>query len=306
MPNTLAHLGAQALVSRRIIPEAEHKWIYLGCLIPDLPWIAQRSLRVLVPSIDLYDLRLYAIAQSSLAVSLLLAGAFAAISRAPRRILAILALNSTLHLLLDALQTKWGSGVHLFAPFSWRLWNLGLFWPESVPTYALTGLGLVYVLWTARRPSPRATGFAFRSAPRIALAGSLLILYLVLPLALAPAVERSDSHFVQTLRNGEARAGREVEFDRDLYTYHEQRAVLRTFAGERLKVRGSDLQQTARVSVRAVFVDANTVRLYELHLHRVLIRDLASFLGLALVASVWGVSLLHPSHRRGLSREISE
>ena len=33
----------------------------------------------------------------------------------------ILALNSVFHLILDSLQTKWGNGVHLFAPVSWEV-----------------------------------------------------------------------------------------------------------------------------------------------------------------------------------------
>ena len=47
MPNTLAHLGVQALVTRTLLPRAELRWIALGCVIPDLPWIAQRALRTL-------------------------------------------------------------------------------------------------------------------------------------------------------------------------------------------------------------------------------------------------------------------
>ena len=50
--------------------------------------------------------------------------------------------NAALHLVLDALQTKWGSGVHFFAPVSWTSTNWGLFWPESIVTYGLTTLGV--------------------------------------------------------------------------------------------------------------------------------------------------------------------
>ncbi len=288
MPNTLAHLGAQALVSRGIIRDAELKWVYLGCLIPDFPWIAQRAVSVLIPSIDPYDLRLYVTAQASLAGSLLLAGSLAAASQAPRRTFPILALNCLLHLLLDALQTKWANGVHLLAPFSWRIWNVGLFWPESAPTYALSGLGLAYVLWAAcRRSSPAPISFQLRSSHRAATALGLLMLYLALPFLWAPAVERSDSHFVQTLRDHDARTGRVVEFDRASYVSRPGVAVIRTFAGEELKLPDSGLHESAQVSIRAMFLDPDTLRLRELHLLRAWIRVLASYLGLALVEAVW-------------------
>jgi hypothetical protein len=295
MPNTLAHLGAQALVSRAIIRDAEHKWIYLGCVLPDVPWMTQRVLRASIPGLDPYDLRLYAIAQSSLVVSLVLAGALAAVSETTRRVLAILTLNCLLHLLLDALQTKWANGVHLFAPFSWHIWNAGLFWPESTPAYALSGFGLVYVAWAARRASVDSTGFATRSTRRAVLAGTLLLLYLALPLAFAPAVERSDSHSVKTLRDRPARVGREVAFDRVLYTQSKEGPLLRSFAGEGLKVLDADVQGSAQVSVRGLFVDSHTVRAHELHVHRPRLRDLATLLGLGLVATVWAASIRRSS-----------
>ena len=67
MPNTLAHLGVQGFITHAAIKDAEPKWIAFGCLIPDLPWILQRAIAVLLPQVDGYELRLYAIAQASLA-----------------------------------------------------------------------------------------------------------------------------------------------------------------------------------------------------------------------------------------------
>ena len=147
MPNTLAHLGVQGFLTRTIIREADIKWIFLGALIPDFPWIARRAILFLIPQVDPIDLRLYAIAQSSLAGCLLLAAAISLLTYKPLRIFIILAINSLLHLLIDALQTKWGNGVHLLAPVSWHTWNLGYFWPETMATYALTVLGVIYVLY---------------------------------------------------------------------------------------------------------------------------------------------------------------
>ncbi len=65
MPNTLAHLGVQGLTTRSLLKDADYKWIYLGCIIPDLPWILQRIVMYVYPGIDPYDLRLFVIIQST-------------------------------------------------------------------------------------------------------------------------------------------------------------------------------------------------------------------------------------------------
>ncbi len=147
MPNTLAHLGLQGILTRAVIRKADIKWIFLGALIPDFPWIARRAILIVFPQVDAIDLRLYTIAQSSLAGCLLIAIAISLLTYKPFRIFIILAMNSFLHLLIDALQTKWGNGVHLLAPASWHTWNLGYFWPETMVTYTLTVLGVIYFLY---------------------------------------------------------------------------------------------------------------------------------------------------------------
>ena len=45
MPNTLAHLCVQGIATRSLIKDADLKWIYTGCVIPDVPWILQRVIR---------------------------------------------------------------------------------------------------------------------------------------------------------------------------------------------------------------------------------------------------------------------
>ena len=154
MPNTLAHVGVQVAISRALWRDAELRWISLGCVIPDLPWIAQRAITTLLPQIDPYEMRFYAVAQASLAVSLVACAGFALLSRRPRHLFLLLSVNAVLHLLLDALQTKWANGVHLFAPFSWTIWNAGWFWPESPWTWFLTALGLGAFAWLWRERPP--------------------------------------------------------------------------------------------------------------------------------------------------------
>ena len=259
MPNTLAHLGVQALATRAVIPRADAKWIYAGAVVPDVPWIIQRAAHSLGASVDAYDLRLYAVAQASLLVSLLLCGALSALSAAPRRVMVVLAVNVLFHLLLDGIQTKWANGVHLFAPFSWKLWNAGWFWPESLPTYLLTALGAAFVAWSWWRDSGTPVQLASISGRRLAAAGALLTAYLITPLALRGGPEAANNHFVATLRDRDARTHRYVEFDRSGYVPGEHADVLVTFAREQLQVPEPALNRPATVSVRATFLDDSTI-----------------------------------------------
>ena len=285
MPNTLGHLGFQGLVTRAVFRDADLKWICLGCVIPDLPWILQRAMMGLLP-VDPYDLRLYAIAQSSLALCLVACGAFAALSADPGRVLRILGLNSVLHLLLDACQAKWANGVHFLAPFSWRIDNFGLFWPESPLSVLLTVTGLGWLLFVWRRPGVP-IGLAFDRRGRLITAAGLMAAYFVLPVVLLSGPEAADNHSVRTLRDRENRTGRAVEFDRNRYVRREAGDVLETFAGEELTVTGEIPERSASISVQGRFVHEKTVEIVNLHTHWPRVRDLASYVGLALVALVW-------------------
>ena len=146
MPNTLAHLGVQALVGRAVLPSIPMGWVWLGCILPDMPWIGQRAVQMLATDVSAFDLRLWAIGQSSLFFCLVGAAGFACLSRRLVPVCGTLALGCFLHLLMDAIQTKWGNGVILAAPWNWSMVNAGLYWPEDWPTLALTALGGVGVL----------------------------------------------------------------------------------------------------------------------------------------------------------------
>lgn len=117
MPNTLAHIGIQGIATRSIIKDADYKWILIGCIIPDVPWILQRIVSV-VFNVDLYALRLYATVQSSFFFCIILSLVLATFSKQYWRVFIILSTNSFFHLILDSLQTKWANGVHLFAPLN--------------------------------------------------------------------------------------------------------------------------------------------------------------------------------------------
>jgi hypothetical protein len=297
MPNTLAHIGAQGLLTRWVIRDLDPRWILLGCVIPDVPWIANRAVQFLLPGLDPITLRLYFIAQASLLCSLLLCGALAVLANRWRDVFLLLSLNSVLHLVLDACQTKWGNGVHLLAPFDWQPWNLELFWPESVPTYALTALGLAFAIWVVRGSRGRPHPFASLSGHRVLVAAALGCAYLVTPWVLRTGPEAADSHSVRTLQEREERVGKPVAFDRVwLERLDETRARIRLPAGA-IEVRGSPIAYSARVSLRGYFIETDTVRLDEIHEHVGWRRDVASYLGLALIAMGWSAGLWPLSRR---------
>ena len=291
MPNTLAHLGLQGFTTRSILRDADIKWIYLGCIIPDIPWILQRFMSFTFPNIDSYDLRLYAIVQASLLFCLLLSLAFATLSKYFWRTSIILNTNVLLHLLLDASQIKWANGVHFFAPFRWQLTNFHLFWPESIVTYILTVFGLSYFVVFWRKSIAIKDLLIPRSALCICFLVFLVAAYFVLPFFLLDRAESADNHFVKTLRNVKSRQGNHIEFDRNRYMPRNEGGKLVTFAGEEIGVEGMKLEHPATVSIRGRFIDNDSLSVSEFHIHSDWFRDVGSYTGLALIAIVWVVAL---------------
>ena len=292
MPNTLAHFGAQGFLTRRFLPWADPKWICLGCLLPDVPWIFQRIVNGLFPGIlDPYTVRLYAVVQASLIITLILCGALAVLTKTPGKIFGILSLNVVLHLVLDSLQTKWANGVHLFAPFSWELLNFGLFWPESIPTYALTLLGLIFIGWNWRHSLRQPVEFSQRLGKGVFQCLALLVLYFTVPLFLLEGPAAKNSHFVKTLRNVETRVGRPLEIDRNDYIKKADGDVVTTFAREVLRVKDQKLDHSAKVSVRGKFIKPDTIQILQIHEHSRWFRDVSTYIAIIILSTMWGVAL---------------
>lgn len=287
MPNTLTHAGAQGLVSRMAAPDMDLKWVYLGCVIPDVPWILQRAARVLVPGVDPYLLRSYVIIQASLLGCLVFSGAVALLARKFWKTFAVLGGNAVLHLVLDATQTKWGNGVNFLAPFSWDVTNWGLFWPESIPTYGLTVLGLIYIGWHWEDSMKDVPGLIWPSGSRLGGIVVLVGIYFLGPLFLLQEPIDADAHSLKVLHEEERRAGRTVEIDRARYAKSRDEDVLQHYGGQ-VQVKGVDIQPPATMSIRGTFVESDTLRVTELHVHTGGFRDYPSYLGLALIAAIWG------------------
>jgi len=284
MPNTLAHAGIQGVLTRSYLKKASFFWIYLGAVIPDLPWILQRIISRF-SGINRLDLRLYVVVQASLFFCLLLSAAFAALSESPRKTFFILGSGSFLHLLLDATQIKWANGVHFFVPFSWKLSRFDFFWPESLPTYAMTGFGLIYILFHWKEAFSAPSPLHFRSFRSASTALLFFALYFLLPPLLLQGAENQDNHFVRTLRVPADRPGKAIEVDRGFYTGRASGGQLHGFT-ETFEVTGLDLDRPALLSIRGRFVTQNKIIIQDFHIHTIF-RDAASYLGLSAFALLW-------------------
>lgn len=287
MPNTLAHLGIQGLLTRKLINNSDIKWIFVGCIIPDLPWILQRVLKPTVPGLDPYYLFSYASVQSSLFCSLILCIALAVISDNFGKTFKILGLNAFLHLFLDAFQIKWANGVHFLAPFSWRLTNFGFFWPESLPTYLLTGFGLVYVIFSWKQCIAKPTKLTIKPILRITVTGSIILIYFSLPLSFLNGPLRSNNHFLKTLHEHEKRQEKYVEFDRASFQPGSKGNILFDFTGEEINIDGIKSCKPATVSIQGTFVAEDKILVHNYHIHSNWFRNNSSYLGLFLVTILW-------------------
>ncbi len=287
MPNTLVHLGVQGLVSRSVYREVDLRMVYLGCVIPDLPWIAQRAIRGIHPAVDRIDLALYSGAQSSLLFCVLLSAVISAFTRNRGRNLAILVTGCAMHLALDITQIKWGNGAMLLAPFNWQVTSLGWWWPEHSLFTVLTLASLAYVIATWRQ-IPDTPLLALPPAPVRALAATGLLLYLAVPVWLIPVLEDLDTYDTRTLGRVEERTGKQVRFDRaSLLDNRDGVATVRIFTGEVLKLTNAGSGDSGLISVDGIFTAPDTVAANRYRIHPAYTRDLASIVGLGLLALVW-------------------
>ena len=286
MPNTLAHFGIQTLTSKAVFRPADVKWIGLGCLIPDLPWIMQRLIHPMAV-IDPIDLRIYVIIQATLFFSLILSATISLQVKNSGRIFLLLGFNALLHLLLDPTQIKWANGTHLLAPFSWQMTSSGWYWPEQLPFLLLTLAGLVLFPIFAWRDRHREITFIL-DRKRQAAGILLLAVYLLLPLLLFNSPLQANNHFAATLKNRTNRAGAFIEIDRKPYRAHDH--TIATYSGEQLKVMGRLPEHDAILSLQGQFIDNTTILISKYHVHSPM-RDIYSLIGIIMFLVTWLVAL---------------
>ncbi len=294
MPNTLVHFAVQGAASRRAWPRLDARWIYLGCLLPDLPWILRRAVVAFGLPVDAFDLRLYTMALASLAGTLLLCAALAFLTASARTVFVVLGANALLHLLLDATELKFGNGVHLAAPFSWRMTSFDLVPGESLVYMVLAAAGALLVAWELTRPRNAIVGFV-RSPLRLAASAAFLAAYLAFPLPFLGAIQASDSYSVKTLREVDARPGRTVRVDRTAYHATPDGGVVHLWTGEDVRATGERPAHDATVSLEGTFLAPDVLRVDRLFVHRHN-RDWSSYVALVMLALLWARPLV-PARR---------
>lgn len=281
MPNTLIHIAVQVPLSRSLFKTSDLSWIIAGTIIPDIPWIFQRIF-ITTGFFDPYDLRLYCTAQASLLFCLFLCGAISSLTKKPGAVFSILALNSCLHLLLDALQIKWANGVHLFIPFSWNSLSFELLWPEHVIGYLLSALGIVTLCFFLLRM--KTLRVQLNTNPRWSLSIIALLMYLVLPFTVMNQLEKHNPSHVKTLRETSSRAGKTLELDRSFFSANEQ--TVTTFTRETLSVSGIIPKDSGIYSMKGFFTAADHLQIQQYHKHTNY-RDYATIIGLSLSLLLW-------------------
>lgn len=287
MPNTLVHIGIQGPVNRLLFNGALPQWMMLGCIIPDIPWIAQRFL-ALLPGVNRLDLRIYSINQSSLFFCLILSAALALGTKRFLPVFGMLGINSLFHLLLDATQIKWANGVQLFVPFSWQLLRFDWFWPEHIFAYAGSLAGLIFLAFTWKKTVALDLQLSRPKPFRGAIMLFLLLFYGGGPLLFFQQALEANNHFCRTLTNKPERPGQTIEFDRGSFSSKDK--MFLPFTQERFMLEGQLPKTDSLLSLQGRFLSPNTIEVTAFHQHS-RFRDRAATLGILLVAAIWIFSL---------------
>jgi hypothetical protein len=293
MPNTLAHFGVNGLLTKSVYKKTDLVWIYLGCIIPDIPWIIRKIIEFTFPKINGYDLQAYVIIQATLFFSIILSLTFASISKNTLRTFLILSFGSLLHLLLDPVQIKWANGVHLFAPFNWHITEYGFFWPESFGTYFLTFGGLIFFIYTMKelKNVEFPLIISFKKTFTFVV---FLIIYFSLPLFFLESVKKADNHFLSTLENHDQRSGKYVEMDRKNVKFNNSTNSywIESFNHDYIELENVPKITSSRLSIQGKFVNNDKIFVTDFHENWVLFRDGASYFGILLTIITWIIALI--------------
>lgn len=289
MPNTIAHLGVHCLVTRGLISNADFKWIFIGAVLPDVPFIIKRALTVLPLDVDVLDLRLFSIVQASLAFSVLLGLACAQFSRRTGKVFLILSIGVVAHLLLDACQIKWGNGPRILAPIDWTITSFSLFWPEELPSHLLSIFGIVTLIYVFTRPvDAQCQDLIVPNAKRWAVISLLLLSYFAVPLMFLNSIEQAGGGSVDIIRS-EDREGREIQLDRARFVYDGSSASIELYSGKFISLLGlgENLPEKGKVSVKGIFTSHSEITIREHHFNNARYRELMSIFGLLAIMIYW-------------------
>jgi len=289
MPNTLVHIGVQGTAFGSLLFRAtDLRWVLLGCILPDIPWILKRILLVLLPQGDYPVLNSYILLLASLSACLLLALAFALLSGQTTRIFLVLALGALTHLLLDACQDKWGNGVLLLAPFDWRLIHFDLFSVASSTTLLLTIWGGGYAIIVCKKAFSTISPLNKVSSCRWRSSLAFLALYLWLPAFFISDPWDADTGYCRTLYLKGDRPGRFIEFDRVPFVASPDGGYLDIpLSGEKVFLDGVPLKEDGSLSVKGTFLAPDKVAVTTYRVEPKTFRDSATYAGLLYVGLAW-------------------
>lgn len=264
--------------------------VLAGCLIPDLPWILRRVAIGSGLAESSADLIAYCIFQASLAGTLAACLAVGLVHRNWLTFAALAWLGCALHLALDALQDKWGNGVHFLAPFDWSLMSAGFLDIESPVFTIATVAGLLPFLFL-RRIRFDANSIVVTRTRCVAVL-LLAATYFALPLMFVDEVVESNVRYLRTLDTEGDRIGRRIELDRQRIYRAGESLLITTHTSEVLEIAGpTDTISEGIHSVRGTFVAQNKIEISDRKTHTAW-RDIASYLGVTLSAA-WCMAVLY-------------
>lgn len=308
MPNTLAHIGAQLPVTRAVSSKVDPRWVALGLLIPDLPWIFQRLIHLVFPQAPAIDIRAYVVVMSTPIFCMLLSAGISLLVKNSALVFAILAVESLLHEFLDCFQEKGGVGVPLLGPINWTSFSWPAFpmdgWISNLLTLSGALVILLLLLGKWKYPTtirPARTGWQWR-APVVIL---FLASYIIGPMAFKEAAIRGNVHDLAVWRGDLPRMGMQIHFDRANYVPGSkpgESGITDNFNEDPIRIIGIQEEQPSLISTIATFSDEETLIADDYVVHPPGRRFWYTITGLIGVGLIWLIPLFRPGHGPKITR----
>ncbi len=279
MPDLLTHFGATYLLFRPL-PWIDLRLLFLGALLPDLPWILNRALGKLT-ALDPISLFAYVIPFSTPLVVLLVAACVALFHQRPLTCFWILGTAGLLNIGLDFLQTRPADAPLLLYPFSFRQYSLQWFSSGDIISYLAVGGSLVCIAF-ALRYSTQPTPFRLKN---LGIVVPLMFGICLLPLFTVEDLIAQNVYALGFASQPEKWEGKLVSLEDPVV---EPNVVeVSPSHGLRVQVMGDvQLQPGDGVTLRGYYRDG---KIYPemIHRHRRGLRNLFSYTALLIFVAVW-------------------
>lgn len=308
MPNTLAHIGAQLPITRAVSRKVDPRWVALGLLVPDLPWIFQRLIHLVHPAAPVIDVRAYVVVMSTPVFCILLSAFFSLLVRNSAIVFAVLTLESLFHEFLDCFQAKGGVGVPFLGPFNWTSFSWPAFpmdgWVSNLLTLSGVVMVLLLLLGKWKYPTtirPARSGWHWRTP----LVATFLASYCIAPLAFKEAAIRGNVHDLAVWRGDLPRTGMQIHFDRANYVPGAtpgEGGITDDFNEQPIRIIGIEEDQPSLVSTVATFADDSTLFVTDYVVHPPGRRFWYSIVGLVGVFLIWLIPLFRGDHGPNTTR----